>query len=164
MTNLQAAIASGQVSAAQIEAHHVAGELPIEMLCREPALKPRFQRTYCSQCLKDCGPGMDGVAGCADHIADASKMVPKTLREAIDSASGNDALIMCRAGDVRAALDDAERLGWLEKHVFVHKWNGVIDSGSRTSWSVAGDYRHKTHHMNGTKFRDAIDAAIKATS
>lgn len=69
MSELQQAIASGQVSAAQIEAHHAAGDLPIVMF------EPRFQHTYCSQCLKDCGPGMDGVAGCADHIADASKMV-----------------------------------------------------------------------------------------
>ena len=49
------------VSEADIERTGHAKELPITMH------EPRFQHTYCSQCLKNCGPGDDGVASCADH-------------------------------------------------------------------------------------------------
>lgn len=70
MTALDEAVASGQVSPAQIEAHRVAGELPIVMF------EPRFQHTYCSQCGRDCGPGDDGVSGCADHAAIAQPVQP----------------------------------------------------------------------------------------
>lgn len=109
MTELQQAIASGQVSAAQIEAHRAAGEMPIQMF------EPRFQHTYCSQCGRDCGPGDEGFSSCGNHIADASKKVsaPQTLRETIDNTSSDDAMVMCRAGDVRAALLDAERVQYL---------------------------------------------------
>ena len=58
---LKQAIDSGQVSAAQIEAHRAAGELPVTMY------EPRFLHTYCAQCDKDLGPGHDGVVSCDRH-------------------------------------------------------------------------------------------------
>lgn len=54
------------------------------------------------------------------------------------------------------------RLEWIERKLFEHKWNGVIDSGSRTDWYIRGDYRHTTQKIVGHEFRDAIDAAILA--
>ena len=58
---------------------------------------------------------------------------------------------------------DAERLEWIESKLFGHKWNGVIDSGSRVNWSIAADFRHTTQRMVGNTFRDAIDAARGTT-
>ena len=65
------------------------------------------------------------------------------------------------AAEVEALRADAERLNWLDGAIFVHRWNGVIDSGSRVNWSVAGDYRHTCNNMVGNDFRAAIDAAMK---
>lgn len=61
---------------------------------------------------------------------------------------------------LEAARKDAERLDWVERKLFVKSWNGVIDSGSRTHWRIAGDYRHTTQEMAGHEFRAAVDAAI----
>ena len=107
MTAREQAVNSGQVSAAQIEAHRAAGELPIVMF------ELRFQHTYCSQCGMDCGPGMEGFSSCGNHIADASKKVakPQTLREMCDAAFGG--WVNVPEADLRAALDDAERYRWL---------------------------------------------------
>lgn len=57
---------------------------------------------------------------------------------------------------------DAERWVWLEHALFVRRWNGVIDSGSRTDWTIAPDWRHVTAKMVGDDFRAAIDTARKA--
>lgn len=54
---------------------------------------------------------------------------------------------------------DAERLNWLQRNLFGHRWNGVMDSGSRTSWEIWSGYRHVTANMIGDTFRAAIDAA-----
>ena len=54
---------------------------------------------------------------------------------------------------------DAERLNWLQRNLFGHKWNGVMGSGSRTSWEIWSGYRHVTANMIGDTFRAAIDAA-----
>lgn len=66
-----------------------------------------------------------------------------------------------QATEIEALRKDAERLDWLYQKLFVSKWNGVIDSGSSTSWHIAGDYRHTTVKMDGATFRDAIDAAMQ---
>jgi myosin heavy subunit len=55
---------------------------------------------------------------------------------------------------------DAERLDLIAQ-LFEHKWNGVIDSGSRTDWSLVGPYRHVVAKMEGKTFREAIDAALQ---
>lgn len=60
-------------------------------------------------------------------------------------------------------VTDAQRLDWLARNLFEYKWNGVIDSGSRTNWFVRGDYRHTMQKMNGTTLREAIDAAMAGT-
>ena len=65
------------------------------------------------------------------------------------------------AAEVESLRADAGRLNWLDGAIFVHRWNGVIDSGSRVNWSVAGDYRHTCNNMVGNDFRAAIDAAMK---
>ena len=71
MTELQQAIASGQVSAAEIEAHRVAGEL------RDP------MKSYPTQHCKTTGMSCNrGCTSCT--VADDKK--PQTLREAIDGA------------------------------------------------------------------------------
>lgn len=54
---------------------------------------------------------------------------------------------------------DSERLDWIGQKLFMSRWNGVIDSGSRVNWMLAGDYRHTMHHMQGPTLRAAIDAA-----
>ncbi|MBA3588224.1 hypothetical protein [Methylibium sp.] len=63
-----------------------------------------------------------------------------------------------------ALRKDAERLSWLERHLFCKSWNGVIDGGSRTDWRVVGDFRHTTQKMVGHTFREAIDAAMQKTA
>ena len=63
--------------------------------------------------------------------------------------------------DLAQCRVDAERLAWLERHLFERKWNGVIDGGSRVDWYIRGDFRHTTRRMVGNTFRDAIDAALK---
>lgn len=60
-------------------------------------------------------------------------------------------------------LMDVERLDWLKKKLFVSHWNGVIDGGSQTNWSIASDFRHTTQKMVGHTLRDAIDAAMPAS-
>lgn len=52
------------------------------------------------------------------------------------------------------------RLAWIEQKLFVSRWNGVVDSGSQTTWQIAPDWRHTVAKMVGHKFGDAIDAAI----
>ena len=69
------------------------------------------------------------------------------------------AIAAVKEGD--ALKVDAERLAWVETWLFGHRWNGVIDSGSATYWSIAPNYRHITQKMVGHTFRDAIDAAMK---
>ena len=59
---------------------------------------------------------------------------------------------------------DAARMDWIQRNLFGHTWNGVIDSGSNTRWKVWEGYRHVTQHMNGDTFRDAIDNAMEATN
>ena len=58
---------------------------------------------------------------------------------------------------------DAERLDWLQKALFVNRWNGVVGSGCATQWSIAPDYRHTVAKMKTRgieiDFRAAIDAA-----
>lgn len=53
---------------------------------------------------------------------------------------------------------DAERLDLLESTFFAKRWNGVIDSGSQTTWRIVPGYQHSTHLMIGRTFRAAIDA------
>lgn len=61
------------------------------------------------------------------------------------------------------AEKDAERLDWIQRNLFGHKWNGVIDAGSRVHWQVWIGYRNVTQHMIGNTFREAIDAAMEAS-
>ena len=94
------------------------------------------------------------------------------LVEAADALEAKDAEIAVLRGQVHewlaanapggwidALRADAERLEWIEKRLFVRKWNGVIDGGSRIQWSIAGDFRHTTQRMVGHTFRAAVDAA-----
>jgi uncharacterized coiled-coil protein SlyX len=65
-------------------------------------------------------------------------------------------------GQACAELEaDAKRLDFVEGRLFGKSWNGVIDSGSRTDWRIASDYRHTTQKMVGHTFRDALDNAMK---
>jgi hypothetical protein len=59
-----------------------------------------------------------------------------------------------------AQSQDAQRLEWIQRNLFGHKWNGVIDSGSRTRWDIWTGYRHFTMQMIGDTFRAAIDNAM----
>ena len=68
-------------------------------------------------------------------------------------------VLQAQATKIAALRADAERLEWIEKRLFVRKWNGVIDGGSRTHWSIAGDFRHTTQRIVGITFRAAIDEA-----
>lgn len=64
--------------------------------------------------------------------------------------------------DYDALKADAERLDLLESTFFAKRWNGVLDSGSRTTWCIVPGY-HSTHSMVGHTFRAAIDAMKGAT-
>jgi hypothetical protein len=66
--------------------------------------------------------------------------------------------LLARIAELEA---DAKRLEFVEVRLFGKSWNGVIDSGSRTDWRIASDYRHTTRKMVGHTFRDAIDNAMK---
>ena len=57
---------------------------------------------------------------------------------------------------------DADRLDWINGAFFQTHWNGVLGSGNRIYWRIAGDYRHTAAKMIGNTFREAIDAAIAA--
>ena len=52
-------------------------------------------------------------------------------------------------------------LDWLQRNLFGHNWNGVVDSSSKTTWSIWTGYRHVTVNMVGDTFREAIAAARK---
>lgn len=65
--------------------------------------------------------------------------------------------------DYDALKADAERLDLLESTFFAKRWNGVLDSGSRTTWCIVPGYQHSTHSMVGHTFRAAIDAMKGAT-
>jgi hypothetical protein len=96
----------------------------------------------------------------------------------LDSDDPCDTIALCRA--IEAACDarweeatkqlreDAELLEWLQKHLFVSKWNGVVGQGCKTQWMIDGGHRHTTKHMENddiTKdFRAAIRAAMKGTT
>jgi hypothetical protein len=43
--------------------------------------------------------------------------------------------------------------------LFERKWNGVVGSGSKSTWHIKGDYRHRIANMHGETFGEAIDAA-----
>jgi hypothetical protein len=66
--------------------------------------------------------------------------------------------LLARIAELEA---DAKRLEFVEVRLFGKSWNGVIDSGSRTDWRIASDYRHTTQKMVGHTFRDALDNAMK---
>ena len=62
---------------------------------------------------------------------------------------------------LKAVVEDAERLDWLDGAIFMHRWNGVIGPGSEVTWTIAGDWRHTAARMTGEDLRSAIDAARK---
>lgn len=84
------------------------------------------------------------------------------LSAAVPAGAGGSAIAQPVQPTIEAVQGDAERMDWMARHFFTHRWNGVIDSGSQTHWGVAGDFRHTAHHMVGNTFREAIDAAITA--
>ena len=129
ITPLEQAVMSGQVSPAQIEAHRAAGELPempIEMFeppaATEGWAAEEIEQVIC--CLDDdavklldqnpedeMAHNMQRAAAMiqifsARHNNDLKLM---TLREIIDCATDEQALVWCEVADVRAALLDAER-------------------------------------------------------
>ena len=71
-------------------------------------------------------------------------------------------ILLQKAAEIERLKLDAERLDFLEHNLFGKKWNGVIDSGSKTYWQIWSGYQHITHAMVGHTFRQAIDAARAA--
>lgn len=61
--------------------------------------------------------------------------------------------------EVASLRSDRDRLDWLERTLFDKWWNGVIDSGSKTLWRMAGPHRHALQRMVGDTLRAAIDNA-----
>lgn len=76
-------------------------------------------------------------------------------------AAASPDVVLALIERVKELERDAGRLDWIQRHLFGHSWNGVIDSGSRTSWSIYSGFRHETAKMVGDTFRSAIDAAMK---
>ena len=68
-----------------------------------------------------------------------------------------------RGHQLAEARKDADRIDWLTGTLFVARWNGVVGSGSRTSWTIPGDWRYTCATMTGNDLRSAIDAAIDAS-
>ena len=62
---------------------------------------------------------------------------------------------------VEAKDKDRERLDWIAKKFFVASWNGVVGSGCKTNWRIAGDHRHTVELMTESTFLDSIDQAMK---
>jgi len=62
---------------------------------------------------------------------------------------------------LKAVVEDAERLDWLDGAIFMSRWNGVIGADSVVDWTIAGDWRHTVARMRGHDLRAAIDAARK---
>lgn len=73
-------------------------------------------------------------------------------------AFGMGPLLLEAADEIEALREDAERLDWLERHLFEGKWDGTI--GRPKSWHMAGPYRHTLKTMHGDTLRKAIDAAM----
>jgi hypothetical protein len=92
------------------------------------------------------------VAAVIQHELEEANQVVANFEVAIKKADAENA----------ALLLDAERLDFLEHKLFGKKWNGVIDSGSKTYWQIWSGYLHITHAMVGHTFRQAIDAARAA--
>lgn len=53
------------------------------------------------------------------------------------------------------------QLAAIEQKLFISRWNGVIDGGSKTTWHIAPDYRHTTAKMVGHTFAEAIENLLK---
>ena len=94
-----------------------------------------------------CSPGVQGLA--------------QLGRNALDKIAQLEADLAAMTAERDAALVDAERLDWVERHLFGHYWSGAI--GSLWSWTISGDWRHTVQAMRGNTFRVAIDAARKGT-
>lgn len=58
---------------------------------------------------------------------------------------------------IASAWQMEQRLALLES-LFERKWNGVVDAGSRFTWTLRGDWRHSICQMQGETFADAIDS------
>lgn len=61
--------------------------------------------------------------------------------------------------DLEEVRKDAERLEWVSVNLMSSKWNGIVDSGSKTQWFIRGDYRYTMQQLIGHDLRSAIDAA-----
>ena len=97
MTNLQQAISSGQVSAAQVEAHRVAGDLPIVMIERhEP------------QTLRDV---IDGATDESAHVLCKVSDVRKALDDAAAYAFIRANLIDSESSVIEDAFDASGHAG-----------------------------------------------------
>ena len=102
-----------------------------------------------------------GVVAMAD--TPDSARIAREMHVDYRSASLDDVIrrvdeCMALRSEVQALKADAERLDLLESTFFAKRWNGVIDSGSRTTWYIVPGYQHSTNQMVGHTFRAAIDA------
>jgi len=106
-----------------------------------------------------------GVVAMAD--TPDSARIAREMHTDYRSASLDDVIrrvdeCMALRSEVQALKADAERLDLLESTFFAKRWNGVLDSGSRTTWCIVPGYQHSTHSMVGHTFRAAIDALAAA--
>ena len=86
---------------------------------------------------------------------------PTSVANATYIAAASPDVVLALIDRLAEVEKDAARLNWIQRHLFVHKWNGVIDSGSQTRWDIWGGYRHITATMIGNTFGEAIDNAAK---
>lgn len=86
---------------------------------------------------------------------------PTSVANAAYIAAASPDVVLALIDRLAEVEKDAARLNWIQRHLFGHKWNGVIDSGSQTRWDIWVGYRHITATMIGNTFGEAIDNAMK---
>jgi hypothetical protein len=95
-------------------------------------------------------------------ITQTAESIALELEEANQVVGNFEIAIKKADAEIERLRLDAERLDFLEHKLFGKKWNGVIDSGSKTYWQIWSGYQHITQAMVGHTFRQAIDAARAA--
>ena len=128
---------------------------------------PRFQRTYCSQCGGEFGPGSSGFSLCSDHRAlDTARLIER-LRTRNGNAAGFGLGPVCDwaadrieadAAELEALRKDAARYRWLQRRTA-----GLRDNEGRQYFSFPSMFglRPVGNIMQGSVGQH-LDAAIDA--
>lgn len=102
---------------------------------------------------------IERLRGAIDYWQMRCAELKEKLTEEIRISNERGAFIENKLADMAAlSTENAELLAryrWLER-LFDRKWNGVIDSGCKYSWSPIGPWRHEISKLSGETLWDAI--------